>query len=43
MIWWVISAKREETKVKRLASLIEYSQQGQTVPQFTPSYLRKKF
>ncbi|NOU96782.1 bacteriocin-protection protein [Paenibacillus sp. LMG 31456] len=31
-IWKIVSAKREETKLKRLAELIHYSEQGQTVP-----------
>ncbi len=31
--WWVISAKREETKEKRLATLIEVSGQGRLLPQ----------
>ena len=30
-IWWVISAKREETRLRRLATLIEDSQHGQRV------------
>ncbi len=30
-IWWVISAKREETRQKRLATLIGDSQNGRTV------------
>ncbi len=34
-IWWVISAKRRETQVKRLAELINCSEQGTTIPQFT--------
>lgn len=38
--WWVLSAKREETRLKRLNKLIEYSAQGQTIPQFTP--MRKR-
>jgi uncharacterized protein YdeI (YjbR/CyaY-like superfamily) len=33
--WWVVSAKREETKGRRLASLIEYSGQDRTIPQLT--------
>ena len=33
--WWVISAKKEETRLKRLAQLIDYSAQGRTIPQFT--------
>lgn len=28
MIWWVVSAKREETRRQRLAKLIEHSQKG---------------
>jgi uncharacterized protein YdeI (YjbR/CyaY-like superfamily) len=30
-IWWVISAKREETRQKRLATLIDDSQAGRTI------------
>ncbi len=30
-IWWVISAKREETRQKRLATLIQDSQNGRTI------------
>ncbi len=33
--WWVVSAKREETRIKRLEKLIEYSAKGQTVPEYT--------
>src|SRR5260370_4373874 len=33
--YWVISAKREETKLKRLSSLIEHSQNRRTLPQLT--------
>ena len=33
--WWVVSAKREETRLKRLAQLIEDSAQGRTLPQYT--------
>src|SRR6266536_2142408 len=33
--WWVLSAKKEETRLKRLDMLIDYSAQGQTIPQFT--------
>jgi uncharacterized protein YdeI (YjbR/CyaY-like superfamily) len=31
--WWVVSAKRPETKEKRLAILIRYSEQEQPIPQ----------
>ena len=34
-IWWVISAKREETRAKRLAQLIADSAAGRTVPALT--------
>lgn len=36
--WWVVSAKREETRLKRLDQLIEESAQGRTIRQV----LRKK-
>jgi uncharacterized protein YdeI (YjbR/CyaY-like superfamily) len=34
-IWWVINSKKPETRVKRLTTLIEDSENGRTVPQFT--------
>ena len=34
-IWWVVSAKREETRARRLATLIESSAAGRTVPPLT--------
>jgi uncharacterized protein YdeI (YjbR/CyaY-like superfamily) len=33
--WWVASAKKEETRRKRLDSLADYSARGEKVPQFT--------
>ena len=33
--WWVSSAKKEETRLKRLEMLIEDSAAGRTIPQFT--------
>jgi uncharacterized protein YdeI (YjbR/CyaY-like superfamily) len=33
--WWVISAKKEETKLKRLAALIEHSERQRPIPQLT--------
>ncbi len=33
--WWVMSASQEETRLKRLAILIECSEQGRTVPPLT--------
>jgi uncharacterized protein YdeI (YjbR/CyaY-like superfamily) len=35
-VWWVISAKKEETKVKRMAELIDYSEKGERVPPLRP-------
>ena len=34
--WWVVSAKKEETRLKRLDRLIEDSAARRTIPQFTP-------
>jgi uncharacterized protein YdeI (YjbR/CyaY-like superfamily) len=34
-IWWVISAKKEETKLKRLATLIEDSEHERTIARLT--------
>lgn len=33
--WWVISAKKEETRLKRARTLIELSQSEKLIPQFT--------
>jgi uncharacterized protein YdeI (YjbR/CyaY-like superfamily) len=33
--WWVISARQEETRLKRLRTLIELSARRTTIPQFT--------
>ena len=35
-VWWVVSAKREETRLKRMAKLIEDSAEKRTISQFTP-------
>src|SRR5229473_8421859 len=35
--YWVISAKKEETKLKRLSLLIKHSQNRRTLPQLTPA------
>ena len=34
-IWWVVSAKQEETKQRRLLQLIEDSSEGRTIPPLT--------
>lgn len=34
-LWWVASAKQEPTRLRRLATLIDDSAHGRTVPQFT--------
>ena len=36
-IWWVISAKREETRLRRLDVLIESSSEGRKIPPFIVS------
>jgi uncharacterized protein YdeI (YjbR/CyaY-like superfamily) len=33
--WWVVSAKQEETRLKRLEKLIKHSESGERIPQFT--------
>jgi uncharacterized protein YdeI (YjbR/CyaY-like superfamily) len=33
--WWIVSAKKEETRLKRLELLIEDSANGRTLPQLT--------
>ena len=33
--WWIVSAKQEETRLKRLHKLIENSAAGQRIAQFT--------
>jgi uncharacterized protein YdeI (YjbR/CyaY-like superfamily) len=40
--WWVISAKREETRVKRLASLIDHSAKKNPIPSLDRTLLTKK-
>jgi uncharacterized protein YdeI (YjbR/CyaY-like superfamily) len=34
--WWIISAKKQETRLKRLEKLIANSVQGRRMPEFTP-------
>ena len=34
--WWIVCAKKEETRLKRLEGLIAYSARGQRVPGITP-------
>ena len=40
--WFVISAKRDDTRAKRLAMLIEASAKGQRLAQFMPETRKKK-
>jgi uncharacterized protein YdeI (YjbR/CyaY-like superfamily) len=37
LCWWVVSAKREDTRLKRLEKLIAYSARGQRLPELAPS------
>jgi uncharacterized protein YdeI (YjbR/CyaY-like superfamily) len=39
--WWVVSAKREETRLKRLDKLIDDSANGRTIRQFTAMNKRR--
>jgi len=39
--WWIISAKKEETRLKRLEKFMSYAVQGQRLPEFTPSKPRR--
>ena len=39
---WVVSAKQEATRVRRLESLIEHSAEGKKLRQFTPLHQRTK-
>lgn len=41
VIWWVMSAKREETQLRRLAQLISDSEAGRRIAQFTSPVGRK--
>lgn len=41
-IWWVISAKREETRLKRLNTVIECSSEGELIPPLKWSSSAKK-
>lgn len=40
-IWWVVSAKKEETRRKRLEKLIEDSARGRTISQLSPKKTAK--
>jgi hypothetical protein len=33
--WWVVSARKEETRLKRLGQLIDDSKRGRRIPQLT--------
>lgn len=33
--WWVVSAKKDETRARRLAALVKHSAAGERIPQFT--------
>jgi len=37
MTWWIVSAKREATRLKRLAQLIERSAAGERIPLLKPA------
>jgi uncharacterized protein YdeI (YjbR/CyaY-like superfamily) len=41
-LWWVVSAKKEETRAKRLAELIARSARAERIPQFVSPKARSK-
>ncbi len=41
-IWWVVSAKLEETRTRRLEQLIERSEKGEPIGVLTPPAARKR-
>jgi uncharacterized protein YdeI (YjbR/CyaY-like superfamily) len=40
--WWVMSAKREETRARRLAALIESSERGERISQLSPPRTKRR-
>ena len=40
--WWIISAKKEETRLKRLATLMEHCRSKRTLPQYERYQSKKK-
>jgi len=40
-VWWVVSAKREETKLRRLDALIDHSGRRERVPPLTPPQTKR--
>ena len=41
-IFWIMDAKREETRMKRLLQLIQNSEAGRTIPPLTPTIKKEK-
>jgi uncharacterized protein YdeI (YjbR/CyaY-like superfamily) len=40
--WWIVSAKKEETRLKRLEKLVAHSARGQRIPEFAVSRIARK-
>lgn len=40
-MWWVVSARREETRMKRLAALVAHSAKGERLPQYETRTTRR--
>lgn len=40
--WWIVSAKQEPTRHRRLKLLVEYCSKGERLPQFTASGVKPK-
>jgi uncharacterized protein YdeI (YjbR/CyaY-like superfamily) len=41
IMWWIVSAKKEETRAKRLSTLIERSERGERLPGLMPLKSRR--
>ena len=41
VMWWIVSAKKEETRLKRLSVLIDLCARGERLPSLTPPAVRK--
>lgn len=42
MAWWIVSAKREETRLKRLKKLMAHTAKGERIPEFAPAKRGRK-
>jgi uncharacterized protein YdeI (YjbR/CyaY-like superfamily) len=40
--WWIVSAKRADTRTRRIARLVEHSRKGDRIPEFVSPTRRKR-